>query len=96
MNVREDACKVTAFSIGLPADYTLDNVKLFNHLTLKVQQLLVDTKKNQTRSGFVGVRTSSTAYGKLRTPALSSSKSLREREREREPTFKLITLNFAT
>ena len=52
MNVRKDACKVTASSIGLPADCTLENVKLFDHLTPQVQQLLADTKKFQTRNGF--------------------------------------------
>ena len=52
MNVRKDAYKVTASSIGLPADCTLENVKLFDHLTLQVQQLLADTKKLQTRNGF--------------------------------------------
>ena len=39
------ACKVTATSIGLPADYTPENVKLFNQLTPLVQQLLANTKK---------------------------------------------------
>ena len=52
MNVRKDACKVTASSIGLHADCTLENVKLFDHLTPQVQQLLADTKKFQTRNGF--------------------------------------------
>ena len=52
MNVRKDACKVTASSIGLPADCTQENVKLFDHLTPQVQQLLADTKKFQTRNGF--------------------------------------------
>ena len=31
----EDACKVTASSIGLPANFTQENVKLFDHLTRK-------------------------------------------------------------
>ncbi|PFX18772.1 hypothetical protein AWC38_SpisGene16843 [Stylophora pistillata] len=52
MNVRKDAYKVTASSTGLPADCTLENVKLFDHLTEQVQQLLADTKKFQTRNGF--------------------------------------------
>ena len=52
MNVRKDACKVTASSIGLPTDCTLENVKLFDHLTPQVQQLLADTKKCQTRNRF--------------------------------------------
>ena len=52
MNVRKDACKVTATSIGLPADYTPENVKLFDHLTPLVQQLLANTKKIQTCNGF--------------------------------------------
>ncbi|CAH3132241.1 unnamed protein product [Pocillopora meandrina] len=52
MNVQKDACEVTASSIGLPANCTLENVKLFDHLTPQVQQLLADTKKFQTRNGF--------------------------------------------
>ena len=78
MNVRKDACKVTASSIGLPADCTLENVKLFDHLTPQVQQLLADMKnlKLVMASGFVGVRTSPSIYGKRKTPALSSSKAL--------------------
>ena len=51
-NVRKDACKITATSIGLPANSTLENVKLFHHLTPLVQQLLANTKKFQTRNGF--------------------------------------------
>ena len=78
MNVQKDACKVTASSIGLPADCTLENVKLFDHLTPQVQQLLADMKnlKLVMASGFVGVRTSPSIYGKRKTPALSSSKAL--------------------
>ena len=51
-NVRKDACKVTASSIGWPADCTLKNAKLFDNLTPQVQQLLADTKIFQTRDGF--------------------------------------------
>lgn len=52
MNVRKDAYKVVASSIGFPADCTLENVELFDHLTPQVQQLLADTKTFQTRNGF--------------------------------------------
>ena len=52
MNIRKDACKVTASSIGLLATYTLENVELFDHVTPQVQQLLADKKEFQTRNGF--------------------------------------------
>ncbi|PFX11891.1 hypothetical protein AWC38_SpisGene24239 [Stylophora pistillata] len=52
MNVRKDACKVSTSSIGLSADCTQENVKLFDHLTPQVQQLLADTRKLQTRNGL--------------------------------------------
>ena len=41
----------------------------FDHLTAQVQQLVM-------ASGFVGVRTLPSIYGKPKTPALSSSKPL--------------------
>ena len=46
-NVRKDACKVTASSIGLPADCTIKNAKLFDNLTPQVQQLLLDVKYSE-------------------------------------------------
>ena len=52
MNVWKNACKVTASLIGLPADCTLEKVKLFDRLTPQIQQLMADTKKFQTRNGF--------------------------------------------
>ena len=52
VNIRKDACKVTASSIGLPAAYTLENVELFDHVTPQVKQLLADKKEFQTRNGF--------------------------------------------
>lgn len=52
LNVRKDACKVSATSIGLPAECSMQDVKLFDHLTPQLQQLLVDAKKFQTRNGF--------------------------------------------
>ena len=52
MNVREDACRVMASSIDLPADCTLEIVKLFDHLIPQVQLLLADMKKFQTPNGL--------------------------------------------
>ena len=45
MNVWKNACKVTVSLIGLPADCTLEKVKLFDRLTPQIQQLMADTKK---------------------------------------------------
>ena len=52
INRRKEACKVSATSIGLPADCSLGNVKIFDHLTPKTQKLLADAKKFQARNGF--------------------------------------------
>ena len=52
MNARNEACKVSANSIGLPSSSSLENVRLFDHLTLLLQQLLADSKKFQKRNGF--------------------------------------------
>lgn len=46
MNVRKDAYKVTASSIGLPADCTLENVKLFDHLILQLKGLASDLQRD--------------------------------------------------
>lgn len=53
MKGRKDACKVRAVDIGLPAESSMEGVKIFDHLTPKVQQLLVDVKKFQNRNGFM-------------------------------------------
>ena len=50
---RKDACKVQATAIGLPAEISMEGVKLFDHLTPQVQQLLADVKKFQNRNGFM-------------------------------------------
>ena len=52
MNARNEACKVSANSIGLPSSCSLENVRLFDHLTPLLQQLLADSKKFQKRNGF--------------------------------------------
>ena len=51
MNARNEACKVLATSIGLPSSHSLENVRLFHHLTPLLQQLLADSKKFQKRNG---------------------------------------------
>ena len=51
MNNRNDACKVTATSVGIPADCSFENVSLFDHLTPQIRQLPVDAKKFQNRNG---------------------------------------------
>ena len=51
MNKRNDACKVTATCVGIPADCSFKDVRLFDHLTPQIQQLLVDAKKFQNRNG---------------------------------------------
>ena len=53
MNKRKDACKISATSIGLPADCSLEGVRLFDHLTPQIQQLLADVKKFQTRNNYM-------------------------------------------
>ena len=52
MNARNEASKVSANSIGLPSSCFLENVRLFDHLTPLLQQLLADSKKFQKRNGF--------------------------------------------
>ena len=52
VNWRKEACKVSATSIGLPANCFLRNVRIFDHLTPKTQKLLADAKKFQARNGF--------------------------------------------
>ena len=52
MNARNEACKVSANSIGLPSSCSLENVRPFDHLTPLLQQLLADSKKFQKRNGF--------------------------------------------
>ena len=51
MNNRNDAFKVTATSLGIAADCSSENVRLFNHLTPQIRQLPVDAKKFQNRNG---------------------------------------------
>ena len=51
-NARNEACKVSANSIGLPSSCSLENVRPFDHLTPLLQQLLADSKKFQKRNGF--------------------------------------------
>ena len=52
MNARNKACKVSANAIGLPPSCYLENVRLFDHLTPLVQQLLADSKEFLKRNGF--------------------------------------------
>ena len=47
MNNQNDACKVTATSVGILADCSFENVSLFDHLTPQIRQLPVDAKKFQ-------------------------------------------------
>ena len=51
MNNRNDACKVTATSVCIPADCSFENVSVFDHLTPHARQLPVDAKKFQNRNG---------------------------------------------
>ena len=51
MNNRNDACKVTATSVGIPADCSFEDVRLFDHLTPQNRQLPVDAKIFQNRNG---------------------------------------------
>ena len=44
--------KCSANSIGLPFSYSLENVRLFDHLTPPLQQLLADSKNFLKRNGF--------------------------------------------
>jgi hypothetical protein len=37
MSLRRDACKVNPVNVGLPENSTLNNVKIFNHLTPNMQ-----------------------------------------------------------
>lgn len=48
MSKRNDACKVTATSVGISADCSLEDVRLFDHLTPQIQQLLVDAKNSNS------------------------------------------------
>ena len=52
MHSRKEVSKVPATSIGLPSSHSLENVRLFDHLTPLLQQLLADSKKFQKRNGF--------------------------------------------
>ena len=52
MNKQNDACKVTATSVGIPANCSFENVRLFDHLTPQIPQLPVDAKKFQNRNGY--------------------------------------------
>ena len=52
INLRKEVCKVSAAAIGLSAEFSLSNVKIFDHLTPQTQKLLVDAKKFQTRNRF--------------------------------------------
>ena len=53
MNNRNDACKVTATSVGIPADCSFEDVvRLFDHLFPQNRQLPVDAKKFQNRNGY--------------------------------------------
>ena len=51
MNNRNNAFKVTATSVGIPADCSFENVRLFDHLTPQIRQFPVDAKKFQNRNG---------------------------------------------
>ena len=64
MNKRKDACKISATSIGLPADCSLEGVRLFDHLTPQIQQLLADVKKFQTRNNYMFCWSKNFTYGK--------------------------------
>ena len=52
INRRKEACKVSSESIGLSAESSLKDVKIFDHLTPQTQKLLADAKKFQSRYGF--------------------------------------------
>ena len=53
INLRKEACKVSATSIGLSVEWSLGDVKIFAQLTPQTQKLLADAKKFQTRNGFM-------------------------------------------
>ena len=98
-NVRNDACKITATSIGLPANSTLENVKLFHHLTPLDQQLLANTKKFQTRNGFrfSWCKNFIIYLRQTEDSRPIQFKTLDDLEKfARQPTFKLRSLNFVT
>ncbi|KAK2551572.1 hypothetical protein P5673_027551 [Acropora cervicornis] len=48
INLRKEACKVSATSIGLSVEWSLGDVKIFAQLTPQTQKLLADAKKFQT------------------------------------------------
>ena len=52
INLRKEACKVSATSIGLSVEWSLGDVKIFAQLTPQTQKLLADAKKFQTWNGF--------------------------------------------
>ena len=49
MEKRREICNVVPSEVGLAEDSTLDRAILLDHLTPKVQQLLIDTKKFKDR-----------------------------------------------
>ena len=59
MNARNEACKWSANAIGLPSSCSLENVRLFDHLTPLLQQLLADSRnfKREMASSSAGPRT---------------------------------------
>ena len=52
MNNRNDACKVIATSVGIPADCSFEDARLFDHLTPQNGHFPVDAKKFQNRNGY--------------------------------------------
>ena len=52
MNKRKDTWKTSPTSIGLAADCSLEEVRLFDHLIPQIQQILADVKEFQTRNGY--------------------------------------------
>lgn len=45
MNHRKDACKLTPASVGLPEDASLSAVRIFDHLSPRMQTVLFEAKK---------------------------------------------------
>ena len=45
MNHRKDACKLNPTSVGLPEDASLSAVRIFDHLSPRMQTVLFEAKK---------------------------------------------------
>jgi nitrous oxide reductase accessory protein NosL len=63
MSLRRDACKVIPVDVGQPENSSLNNVKIFDHLTPKTQSILFEAKKFKDQHNYSFCRTkNSTVY----------------------------------